>query len=309
MLEDGDGFTADLVREPADEGTGGEPFTAELLYATAPQNVLLYRIPPEQGGETVANIGDRVLAYAPRDSVIDDPVGWYAEADRFTADAYSRDAVLGAMEALTSAEDLDGTETEVDGAQVTRLTGTFTIDGPDGEPMDARGELDLDADGLPLRLAYTSADWATTVDFTSVDEAPPVEEPEGAMFAPETQIFEVPYDALMYTPACGQVSMNGGREWNVHAVSWDMGCEDAVDLAERFASGEGEVMTGWAGTGQQRLYLGDNSCERLALRRPDGGAGNEPLPMSCEATQQNPDAASPMEEYEIGETVVRFTEV
>ncbi|MDA2814431.1 serine/threonine-protein kinase [Nocardiopsis sp. RSe5-2] len=308
LLEDGAGFTASLVREPADGGTGGgEPFTAELLYATDPQDVLVYRVPPEQGGETVANTGGRVLAYAPREAVIDDPVGWYAEADRFTTDAYSRDAVLGAVEALAGAEDLEGVETEVGGAQVTRLTGTFTIDGPDGEPTDARGELNLDGEGVPLRLAYTSPDWTTTVDFTSVDEAPSVGEPEGAIFAPETQIFEIPYDALMYTPACGQVSM-GGSDWNVHAVSWEMGCKEAVDLAERFASGEGEVMTGWAGTGLQRLYLDGHSCEQLTPHAPEGGPGDELLPMSCETTRQNPDAASPLDEYEVGESVVRFTE-
>lgn len=311
LLEDGAGFTANLVREPADGSSGGgEPFTAELFYATDPQNVLVYRIPPEQGGETVANIGGRVLAYAPREAVVDDPVGWYAEADRFTADAYSRDAVLGAVDALAGAEDLDGAETEADGAQVTRLTGTFTIDGPDGEPMDARGELDLDGDGLPLRLAYSSADWTTTVDFASVDEAPSagsVGVPPGAVFAPETPVFEFRYEALMYTPACGQVSM-GARDWNVHAVSWDMGCKDALDLAERFASGEGEVMTGWAGTGLQRLYLGGNSCEQLTPHNPEGGPGDEVLPISCETTRENPDAESPLDEYEIGEEVVRFTE-
>ncbi|MDA2805532.1 serine/threonine-protein kinase [Nocardiopsis suaedae] len=308
VVENGAGFTASLVREPADGGSGGgEPFTAELLYAPDRQDTLVYRLPPEQGGETVANVGGRVLAYAPRAAVVDDPVGWYAEADRFTADAYSRDAVLGAVAALAGAADLDSGETEAEGAQATRLTGTFTVDGPDGEEMEARGEMDLDDDGLPLRLAYSSADWTTTVDFASVDEAPSVEEPEGAMFAPETQVFEVPYDTLMYTPPCGRVSV-GGRDWNVHAVSWGTGCRDAMDLVERYASGEGEVMTGWAGTGVQRLYLGGVSCQQLAAHDPEGGPGDGRLPMSCEETRQNPDATSPLDEYEVGGTVVRFTE-
>ncbi|QVQ51597.1 protein kinase [Spiractinospora alimapuensis] len=318
VLADGEGFAAEFTRqftaERADEysvasGTAVEEVlqaTAtgfDVRYATDPVPIFMAELSeidgeavdvPDQRNEIVANVDGEIHAYG---TSMRDPASWFATTDRFTEDSYSVDSIVEPLRRLATADDLtdEGDETLGD-TTTTRYSGSFLAPRGLGETvgeLDATGEVWIDDAGNPVQMAYTTSGWEATVTFTELDAPVEVAEPEV-----EYNVQSAMHTLLVYTPGCGTVNTPDGSAFTVHADAWDVDCDRAMTVAEEFVSGGGEFVEGWSGTGIQRAFFDDMSCEQVAPMLEAGGR-DATVPQYCNPTTVNEAAADPYDRYDI----------
>lgn len=318
VLAEGEGFAAEFTRQftaerAEDYSVSSGSAVEEVLQATATGFEVRYvtdPLPiftaelsdvdgeqvdaPDQRREVVANVDGEIHAYS---TSMRDPASWLATTDRFTDDSYSADSLIEPLRRLATADDLseEGEETIGD-TETTRYSGGFLAPQTLGETVgevDAIGDVWIDDAGNPVQMAYTTSGWEATITFTELDTSVEVEEPDVGYNVQSSM-----HSMLIYTPECGTVTAQDGGEFTVHADAWDIDCDHAMTVAEEFATGGGDYVAGWSGTGIQRAFFDGLSCEQVTpMLEP--GTREGPFPQYCNPTSVNEDAVDPLDEYEV----------
>ncbi|MDA0566055.1 serine/threonine protein kinase [Streptomonospora sp. S1-112] len=302
-LEQGRGFSAEVVRQYTAEhaeqeaaALGVSPEEAveasrtemEYAYAGGARPVFLasgYFTPgdastrgrgrPAESVVAVANVDGAVYVYGAADEATGEAPA-YADPADYPAGDYGPQMVADALTSLAeSGELVEQEETEdVGGVAAQVFSGPMTarvLSEGRVERSQTTGRLWVDAEtGDPLRLEHTHEEWRISVEFTAVDEAPEIADPQPPDTTMATEGALPQVSSLIVTPVCGRVEADG-ESYEVRPQVWDMSCGQAMDLAEAFAAGEGEMLMDYSGTGVQTLLIGDYACEQITPSLPEGG--------------------------------------
>ncbi|MBV2362903.1 serine/threonine-protein kinase [Streptomonospora nanhaiensis] len=312
-LEQGRGFSAEVVRqytaEYAEQEAAAQGVTPEELveqsrsemvysYAGGERPVFLasgYFLPgdestrgrgvPQESVVAVANVDGAVYVYG---TVAEDPLAEptdpadLADPADYPAAAYGPQLIGDSLASLAESGELAEQEEpeQVGGSAARVYSGPMTaqvLSEGRVERSQTTGRLWVDPEtGQPLRLEHTHEEWEVRIDFTAVDEAVEVSDPQPADTTMASQDALPQVNAVIVSPVCGRVEAEGAS-YEVRPQVWDMSCPEAMDLAESFAAGEGEMLMDYSGTGVQTLLIGEYACEQITPSLPEGGHGGRML--------------------------------
>ncbi|GAA1466803.1 serine/threonine protein kinase [Nocardiopsis exhalans] len=249
ILEESEGFTAQVAHsfsqahaEQVAEGTGASVervmedslVEEEYLYSAADQTFLIRGAAMGEGSTAVANHQGDLYVYArgeeggwPRPEQIEpDPsVGPDSVAVTLVTDP------LRALAEMGEAEAVEGQERVYTGPTVFGLldAGAFV-------ETEASARVELDAEGAPLWAEYTTDEREVRIDFEESDTGVPMEDPQ--LWALDNNL----YWDVVHAPMCGSIVSGwpAQQEWDVQASSWDMDCDQAMDVAGVVADSSGQ---------------------------------------------------------------------
>ncbi|MFL1439841.1 hypothetical protein, partial [Nocardiopsis protaetiae] len=210
-----------------------------------------------QGARAGAVQGGRLFVYGePRDrSVFSDYRDEGDYTPSATADALGIGLVTGPLRSLAGEGGLEGEGADGGHRLYTGpLTGRIPVQGEIVEEQ-ARGTVEVDADGRPVRMDYEGERWRVLTEFAGA--APAVDPQRGEELGGEDL-------RVLHAPVCGTVDAFE-RNWEVTATAWEMGCDRAMEvsgLMEGPLSGEGtsdrvQYLQGYSGTGVTSLLVDD----------------------------------------------------
>ncbi|NYH55498.1 hypothetical protein HNR06_005087 [Nocardiopsis arvandica] len=321
-LEEGGGFVVEVERRFTDAhaeevaARTGRPVEAvleesraavEYRYAADQDTFLARGEVMGQGSVAAAGRDGRLYVYgsALEESEASQPVTPAWEA---TADDLGPHLVTGPLREMAGSGDLeedagDGTDGRV---YTGSLTARLVVDGEVVEEA-ARGLVEVDAEGAPVRMEYTGELWRVEADFTGAGGSVEVVDPQQG---PELggERLEV-----LHAPACGEVELYE-RVWQVRADAWEMTCDRAMEVAELVGTENERVETpiGYAGTGAV-TYLVDREIACTGVRDFVPGLSGASSPWSlvhCTPASSLGETDLGWEEFEFGpSTLIRFVQV
>jgi hypothetical protein len=249
ILEESEGFTAQVTRsysrshaEQVAERTGTPVeqvmeeslVEEEHLYSAAEQAFLIRGAAMGPGTTAVANHRGDLYVYeqGPEDR-------WPLPERIELAPDVGPDSVavtlvtepLRALAEMGEAEAVEGEEGVYTGPTVFAFldAGAFV-------ETEAIARVELDEEGSPLRVEYTTDQREVRIEFAERDTGAPLEDPQ--LWALDN---DLRWD-VVYAPICGSI-LSGWptqQEWDVQASGWDMSCDDAMDIAGVVADSSGQ---------------------------------------------------------------------
>ncbi|MFD6950374.1 phosphotransferase [Nocardiopsis sp. TSRI0078] len=322
-LEEGGGFVVEVERRFTDahaeevaartgrsvEAVLEESRAAvEYRYAAGQDTFLARGEVMGQGSVAAAGSDGRLYVYGPAlgESQASQPVTPAWEA---TAEDLGPHLVTGPLREMAGSGDLEeaGSGGGAGGRVYTGpLTARLVVDGAVVDEA-ARGLVEVDAEGAPVRMEYTGERWRVEADLTeaggSVEVADPQQGPE--LGGEGWEVF--------HAPACGEVELYE-RTWQVRADAWEMTCDRAMEVAGLLGTESERVETplGYAGTGAI-TYLVDREMACTGVRDFVPGLSGASSPWSlvhCTPAASAGETDLGWEEFEFGpSTLIRFVRV
>nr|WP_241480221.1 hypothetical protein [Nocardiopsis halotolerans] len=202
-----------------------------------------------QGSVAAANSDGRLYVYGPalEEGETADPLNPLWEV---TAEDLGPELVVGPLRDMVASGELEEEPGEGSGRVYTGpLTFRLVVDGEMVQEV-AEGLLEVDAEGIPVRMESTGETWRARVDFTEVGGSVEVVDPQRG---PELggEGLEV-----LHAPVCGELEFYG-RGWRVRADAWEMSCDRAMEISGLLGpeSERVEFALGYTGTGMDTFIV------------------------------------------------------
>ncbi|WP_232832945.1 serine/threonine-protein kinase, partial [Nocardiopsis sp. TNDT3] len=321
-LEEGGGFVVEVERRFSDAhaeevaARTGQAVEAVLEESTA---TVEYRYAADrdvflasgevmgQGSVAAADSGGRLYVYGPAlaEGEASEPVEPAWEA---TAEDLGPELVTGPLRTMAESPDLEAGGAGEEGGRVYTgpLTSRLVVDGEVVEE-DARGLVEVDARGGPVRMEYAGALWRVRADFTEVGGPVEVVDPQQGEESGGGRL------EVLHAPACGEFEFYE-RVWQVRADAWEMSCDRALEVAGLLGSegGRSELALGYTGTGVHTHFVdGELACVGVRESVPGLSGAESPWSLvSCTSATSVGESEFGWEELEFGESVlIRFVRV
>ncbi|MEU1902410.1 serine/threonine-protein kinase [Nocardiopsis dassonvillei] len=322
ILEEGSGFVVEVERRFSDAhaeevaARTGQAVEAVLEESTA---TVEYRYAADrdvflasgevmgQGSVAAADNGGRLYVYGPAlaEGEASEPVEPAWEA---TAEDLGPELVTGPLRTMAESPDLEARGAGEEGGRVYTgpLTSRLVVDGEVVEE-DARGLVEVDGRGGPVRMEYAGALWRVRADFTEVGGPVEVVDPQQGEESGGGRL------EVLHAPACGEIGLYG-RTWRVRAEAWEMSCDRAMETAGLLETGSERVETpiGYNGTGVVTYLVdGEIACTGVREEIPGRPGAESPWSLiSCTSATSLGESEFGWEELEFGEPVlIRFVRV
>ncbi|ADH67894.1 serine/threonine-protein kinase [Nocardiopsis dassonvillei] len=321
-LEEGGGFVVEVERRFSDAhaeevaARTGQAVEAVLEESTA---TVEYRYAADrdvflasgevmgQGSVAAADSGGRLYVYGPAlaEGEASEPVEPAWEA---TAEDLGPELVTGPLRTMAESPDLEAGGAGEEGGRVYTgpLTSRLVVDGEVVEE-DARGLVEVDERGGPVRMEYAGALWRVRADFTEVGGPVEVVDPQQGEESGGGRL------EVLHAPACGEFEFYE-RVWQVRADAWEMSCDRALEVAGLLGSegGRSELALGYTGTGVHTHFVdGELACVGVRESVPGLSGAESPWSLvSCTSATSVGESEFGWEELEFGESVlIRFVRV
>ncbi|NKY82314.1 hypothetical protein HGB46_27575 [Nocardiopsis dassonvillei] len=295
--------TGQAVEAVLEESTA----TVEYRYAADRDVFLASGEVMGQGSVAAADSGGRLYVYGPAlaEGEASEPVEPAWEA---TAEDLGPELVTGPLRTMAESPDLEAGGAGEEGGRVYTgpLTSRLVVDGEVVEE-DARGLVEVDERGGPVRMEYAGALWRVRADFTEVGGPVEVVDPQQGEESGGGRL------EVLHAPACGEFEFYE-RVWQVRADAWEMSCDRALEVAGLLGSegGRSELALGYTGTGVHTHFVdGELACVGVRESVPGLSGAESPWSLvSCTSATSVGESEFGWEELEFGESVlIRFVRV